>query len=258
MSIKHYKKLSFAIVFSLFSYAGFAFPSECSVESDSHTTPLIELYTSEGCSSCPPAEGWLTSLKTDRHLSDKVVALAFHVDYWDYIGWKDNFAKAIFSDRQRKFAAIGHNSFVYTPQVLFNGMDYRNWRSSQDFQSDVDKVNENSTKDHIKITLNQSDSSVLKVEAQSFENTSDMELFVALYENDLKSNVTSGENAGHLLQHDYVVHELYGPFKLDSSGKSIQSINLGTLNLRNMGVASFLQNKKNGDVSQSLKLKKCI
>ena len=81
-----------------------AIAAECSAKSGLVTVPLLELYTSEGCSSCPPADKWLGGLKPD---TSKFTPLAFHVDYWDYIGWKDKFSKAEYSDRQRKKAAFG-------------------------------------------------------------------------------------------------------------------------------------------------------
>src|SRR4051794_5009755 len=74
--------------------------ASCSADSPQHTLALVELYTSEGCSDCPPADRWLRSLKPGS-----VVPIAFHVDYWDYIGWKDPFARAAFSARQRELAA---------------------------------------------------------------------------------------------------------------------------------------------------------
>ena len=83
---------------------------------------MIELYTSEGCSSCPPADKWLSTLK-----GKPVVAQAFHVGYWDYIGWVDRFANPLFAARQREMAALNHLQGVYTPQVLRNGRDWRDY-----------------------------------------------------------------------------------------------------------------------------------
>src|SRR5687767_761241 len=92
----------------LFVTSHHAVASECSAKSGAATVPLLELFTSEGCSSCPPADKWLSDIDTD-----KVTPLAFHVDYWNYIGWKDKFSKAEYSNRQRKTAAFGGVGFVY-------------------------------------------------------------------------------------------------------------------------------------------------
>lgn len=80
---------------------------------------VIELFTSQGCSSCPPADALLGDLAG----RDDVIALAFHVDYWDYIGWKDQFADPIFTKRQRAYGRAFEASTIYTPQMVFNGMD---------------------------------------------------------------------------------------------------------------------------------------
>ena len=96
-----------------------AAPPQCQASSGATLTPVIELYTSEGCSSCPPADQWLSSLK-----GKPVVAEAFHVAYWDYIGWKDRFAQPVFSTRQRDIAALNRQSGIYTPQLVRNGRDW--------------------------------------------------------------------------------------------------------------------------------------
>lgn len=80
---------------------------------------VVELYTSQGCSSCPPADRLLHKL-SDR---DDVIALALHVDYWDYIGWKDSFANPAFTHRQKAYAAAAKRRSVYTPQMIVNGQE---------------------------------------------------------------------------------------------------------------------------------------
>ncbi|MGH8673906.1 MAG: DUF1223 domain-containing protein, partial [Burkholderiales bacterium] len=119
-----------------------AFPvqaAQCSAQSGARTTALVELYTSEGCDSCPPADRWLSSLGARGHTPDRVVPLALHVDYWDYIGWKDRFAKALFSARQRNLAQLMRAKVVYTPQVLLQGEDFRGWHSGA-FDAAVAKI----------------------------------------------------------------------------------------------------------------------
>src|SRR4051812_45458497 len=94
----------------------------CSVVSGPATAAVVELYTSEGCSSCPPADRWLATLGR-RYSGTQVVPLALHVDYWDYIGWKDPYARREFSLRQRKLSQLQRLALVYTPQVLLAGAD---------------------------------------------------------------------------------------------------------------------------------------
>src|SRR3989338_9674550 len=99
----------------------------CDARSGARTAALVELYTSEGCSSCPPADRWLSGLASKGYAPDRVVPLSLHVDYWDYIGWKDPYAKREFSLRQRKLSQLQRMALVYTPQVLLQGRDFRDW-----------------------------------------------------------------------------------------------------------------------------------
>ena len=97
----------------------------CTAQSTRGVAPVVELYTSEGCNSCPPADRWLSKLKADP----AVVALAFHVDYWDRLGWKDRFASSTFTERQALQQASNGARFSYTPQVVVDGRDRTDWPS---------------------------------------------------------------------------------------------------------------------------------
>ena len=88
---------------------------------------LIELFTSEGCSSCPPAEKWVNGLEDHSDLWSRVVPVAFHVDYWDYIGWPDRFATRDHSLRQRAYREVGHTRGIYTPGFVVGGREWRGW-----------------------------------------------------------------------------------------------------------------------------------
>src|SRR6266513_2772180 len=97
-------------------------------QSDATQTSLLELYTSEGCSSCPPAEAWLSRLKESPKIWKNFVPVAFHVDYWDRLGWKDSFATAEWTKRQRLYAANWNAQSVYTPAFVLNGREWQNAR----------------------------------------------------------------------------------------------------------------------------------
>lgn len=189
--------------------------AECFAQSGGEAMPLIELYTSEGCSSCPPADKWLSSLKGKK----EIVPLAFHVDYWDYIGWKDRFANAKFSARQREAARLGGSNFVYTPQVMLNGRDLRSWRSDTRFGKAIE---ESRRPARAKLAMKFVDASAGKTELQASAQSGDYkdtDIYVAIYENDLNSRVNAGENSGHELRHDFVVRELFGPYRFQNSGQ---------------------------------------
>ncbi len=102
----------------------------CEARSTSRQTPLIELYTSEGCSSCPPADRWLSTLPAAApggQGQPAVLAAAFHVSYWDRLGWADRFASPVFTARQAALMRSSGARYVYTPQVMVDGRDWRGW-----------------------------------------------------------------------------------------------------------------------------------
>src|SRR5215470_3300374 len=96
-------------------------------QSATNRAVLLELYSSEGCSSCPPAEAWFSQLKSNPRLWKDLVPVGFHVDYWDQLGWKDPFGTSSFSERQRAYSAKWKNESVYTPGFVLNGKEWRGW-----------------------------------------------------------------------------------------------------------------------------------
>jgi hypothetical protein len=201
----------------------------CSADSGNRRQHLLELYTSEGCSSCPPADKFLSKLKEVKD----IVPLAFHVDYWDRLGWSDRFAKAEFSRRQQ--ASLEHNGggFRYTPQFVLNGRDWRtsgykaSWRAKQ-----VEHA------DRLSLQLDRQDKDKLAVEGNWSGRSG--QVYVALYENDLESHVVAGENTGHRLHHDFVVRELIGPLAV-ANGVFRHTFSLRPmLTADKLGVAAFV------------------
>ena len=101
--------------------------AETTLRSGPERVSLLEVYTSEGCSSCPPAESWLSGFKTDNRLWKEIVPIAFHVDYWDDLGWKDRFAKREYTARQRAYSLGWGTSSVYTPGFVLDGHEWKGW-----------------------------------------------------------------------------------------------------------------------------------
>lgn len=221
---------------------------DCTVKSGPGTAALVELYTSEGCNSCPPADRWLSGLRGAGFGNDRVVPLSLHVDYWDYIGWKDPFAKPAFTARQRETAAVQRSSFVYTPQVVVAGRDYRGWASSKRFADDVRALNERPPRAEITLAL-ESGTVSAKAALTDVGQAADLALFVAAYESGLSNHVTTGENSGVTLTHDYVVREWLGPFAFDGAKPLEVSRQLAIP--RASGVAAFVQNRRTGEVLQA-------
>jgi hypothetical protein len=174
--------------------------AELRIESGPARVALLELYTSEGCSSCPPAERWLSGLKQDPALWTKVVPVAFHVDYWDYIGWKDRFAKPEFGARQRAYAAEGGVRTVYTPGLILNGKEWRGWIMNRPPVSDA------LTAGRLAIRI---DGEAITVDyTASGKSERNYAANIALLAFEQVSDVGAGENKGRTLNNDFVVLSL--------------------------------------------------
>jgi hypothetical protein len=237
---------------------------QCRASSGEGTTALVELYTSEGCSSCPPADRWLSSLGSRGYTAGRVVPLSLHVDYWDYIGWKDPYAKGEFSGRQRKLTQLQRSALVYTPQVMLQGRDFRSWGSDGTFDRAVSRINERPAQAWLglEILAKQKDAIAVRAQADLLDPSQkdDAALYLAAYENKLASQVTAGENRGERLEHDYVVLEWQGPFSF-SSGTTLTAVRdlplLPKAVPAHSGVAAFVQNRSTGEVLQALMLPAC-
>jgi hypothetical protein len=238
--------------------------AECSAVSGDKTAALVELYTSEGCSSCPPADRWLSSLGEKGYAPERVVPLSLHVDYWDYIGWKDPYAKRAFSARQRKLTQLQRLAFVYTPQVMLQGKDFRAW-GTKAFDEAVARINARPAQASIALALEGAGTASLSVRAQAelYERAprGDAALYIAAYQNRLLSRVDAGENRGRVLAHDYVVLEWLGPVAFGAGGRIAERRELPLLpgaRAADSGVVAFVQNRRSGEVLQALMLPACL
>jgi hypothetical protein len=222
----------------------------------------VELYTSEGCDSCPPADRWLQGLGARGYAPGRVVPLSLHVNYWDYIGWKDPYAQQRFTDRQRKLAQVMKARIIYTPQVLLQGRDFRGWGSPA-FDEAVTRINAQAPRASIALALEagQPDMLAVRVQAELLGPgaESDAVLYLASYENRLVSRVAAGENRGRTLSHDYVVLEWVGPIAFNR-GRAEERREVPLLPKAipaNSGVAAFVQDRRTAEVLQALMLPAC-
>jgi hypothetical protein len=177
-------------------------------------TALIELYTSEGCSSCPPAERWFAGLRDDPGLWRDFVPVAFHVNYWDNLGWPDRFASRQFTQRQYALAESWGNGSVYTPCFVRDGAEWRpsSAPGASDKIAGVLVVNYNLADGHCRMKFLCAEKSPGLYEAH-----------VALLGGGLASNVTAGENAGETLRHEFVALALAdGPMQPDGPAASAE------------------------------------
>ncbi len=227
----------------------------CVAQSGAQRNVLLELYTSEGCDSCPPADRRLSRFKGQAEYAGRLVPLAFHVDYWDRLGWVDRFASPRHTQRQQEMAGMARSRLVYTPQFLRNGRD---WRSAA---SPLDGIGPAAPGPRIALELVVVPADgQLAVEGEISATNAAAEAYLALYENNLESQVRAGENAGKTLSHDYVVRRLIGPLRPDPAGRLSlrQKIALeADWKRADLGVAVFVQDKATGEIVQALQRHAC-
>lgn len=174
--------------------------ASCSVRSASTVTPVVELYTSEGCNSCPPADRWMSTLKAEPG----VVALAFHVDYWDRLGWKDRFASPAYTQRQMQTQASSGARFSYTPQVLLDGADRKDWPR---IAAPLSASQRQRPAARVDITLTREADRFTATVMPASGAPARLAAYWALTESGHSTAVKAGENEGVTLKHDYVVRE---------------------------------------------------
>lgn len=188
-------------------------------ENQTKQAVLVELYTSEGCSSCPPAERALAFLEEEQpYPQAEIITLALHVDYWDYLGWKDEFSSALFTQRQQFYAQKLKLDSTYTPQMIVDGRTEfvgSNSGKAAKAITEAAKIQ----KGKIEIVQNGDKISVRIADLPEHETAN---VFLAIAENNLASNVVRGENKGLRLEHQSVVRELKSIGSLDATKKSAE------------------------------------
>lgn len=193
--------------------AGGVFAAEaasCRAESGTVLTPVIELYTSEGCSSCPPADKWLSTLKPLAARGQAVVQ-AFHVGYWDYIGWVDRFAAPSHTTRQREVAKFNRLNNIYTPQLVRSGRDSRDYSAATLTSQEPARA---------RIAMSRGAGDAFEAVVTPADSAGSWSAYWTVTEMGHASKVRAGENAGETLSHDFVVRqyvpagEYKGPSKL--------------------------------------------
>lgn len=187
-------------------WASVAQAAEIEVTSAVTRTPVVELYTSEGCSSCPRADDWMRRLGDTLNPEFHAVPLAFHVDYWNYLGWEDPFSRSEYSQRQRELGALNQQRAIYTPEFLVSGMETR---GSEAVVEAIQRANTEAASIVIQLGLTAvgNDKVQAGVSLTGFTDaaTSDAELYLAIYEDNITRDIKAGENGGRILRHSFVV-----------------------------------------------------
>jgi hypothetical protein len=190
---------------------------------------VVELFTSQGCSSCPPADALLSELANDRDVP--VIALAYHVDYWNRLGWRDPFSSREWSARQGEYVRAMKLDSAYTPQAVINGT--RQLVGSNAFAVRRAIAEESKRKPEGRVQLDVRGGEVV-VRAESKQPA---ELIVVAYENGIVTNITRGENAGRTQRNDAIVRQFVRVGTISGSVEKHVPLAL----TKAMGVAAFLQ-----------------
>ena len=232
----------------------------CHVASGPHVRPLVELFTSEGCDSCPPADRWLSAQFPADTGADSAapIALAFHVDYWDRLGWTDRFASAAYTQRQYDAMRANRATFVYTPQVLLQGHDLQDWQAGGKAA-----VTAAAARAPVRATIAVEAAPAgggvtVSVDAEIGDPAAraDARLFVAYADSGLASDVKAGENRGKRLVHDHVVRALRAAGGADGQGRIRATFEFSKPGEagRAPALIAFIQRPSNGDVLQAVAL----
>ncbi|CAE6714174.1 hypothetical protein R69746_01263 [Paraburkholderia aspalathi] len=237
----------------------------CASHSPSHRVALVELYSSEGCNSCPPADNWLSQWKNSG-ASQSIVPLALHVDYWNSLGWTDRFSQHRFTERQQTLTDLAGGHTIYTPEIFVSGRELRSWSQRDSFQSRIGQVVAEPAQANVALELKPQAKGAFNVDAQftskSTDTTAPLIAYVAVYQNALNSQVRAGENSGATLHHERVVRQWIGPVPLVAGNAQIRrDIRIDDADANapadHFGVVAFVENAATGDVLQVGELATC-
>ncbi|SEQ23935.1 hypothetical protein SAMN05428969_2352 [Devosia sp. YR412] len=222
-------------VLGLATLAALALPA--SADSVSRPKAVVELFTSQGCASCPPADALLTSLAEQ----DDVVALAYHVDYWDYVGWEDTFGEEAYSDRQRAYAKSWGSSRIYTPQMVVNGAKGVVGSRRGEVHGALD---------HASMPLAvdiERHGDMLKIAIPADASLGDAVVWLVTYLDRADVSIDKGENAGKSMVYTQVVtgRQALGMWE-GASGANLKLPLPETLGEGTGGVAILVQQEKDG------------
>lgn len=219
-------------------------------ETEQSATVLVELFTSQGCSSCPPADRVLESLVADTEQGElKVIALSYHVDYWNRLGWKDPYSQAAFSDRQRDYAQRLPEHRVYTPQMVIQGQSSHVGSREKEVREAIRQASQQVARAQITASLQEiaTDNATKKIQYQLSGSIKGVILQLALVAPSVGNDVPRGENGGRYLEHCQVVLDLQTHKVLAAEG--IISVDTKILDEQPSGkIILFLQDAKSWEV----------
>jgi hypothetical protein len=214
----------------------------CSAQSGADRRHLVELYTSEGCDSCPPAEKWMSTL--GKH--PELIGLEFHVDYWDDVHWRDPFSDHAYTLRQQALANRVNRGTIFTPQIWLDGQVWQNWPKG------APPALITASTQPLRVTVDGSDIVRVHIDATTVTAQPDYRLYAALTQSGLSEFVRGGENHGKHLDHDNVVRAFAGPLSLPQADIELKAPQ--NPDLQQSAVVAFVQDESNGSVVQAVRV----
>ena len=232
---------------------------QISLTSGEFRTPMVELYTSEGCSSCPSADDWLRRFGKTLTQSFNAVPLAFHVDYWNYLGWTDPYSKPSFTKRQRE-APANHRrgGSIYTPEFLVDGLEARGGDS---ILRTIQKANSQKAEATIRVDVvrrgvdNDANHIEARIDVDNRTGPGDARAYLAIYESGITRKIGAGENHGRTLKHDFVVRHWSRPIAI-RAGANRADIEVkipADWNRPNLGLAVVVVDRHSGETVQAVR-----
>lgn len=214
------------------------------------STVILELFTSQGCSSCPPADHLLSALNHEQQADGTVIPLAYHVDYWNHLGWSDPFSSASWSRRQNDYARVMLSSQVYTPQLVINGTAQMVGSDEGRVRREIARQQRQADRGVVMLDRVQNESNALNVDLHAILDAPDAaghnaQVMVVLFENDVTTAVARGENSGRRLTNDAIVRWQAPVLKIrGGAGEGKTSVRIplqAGWRAGNLGVAAFIQ-----------------
>ena len=245
-------KLTFLVLCATVAFADPVLAAACRADSGSDRAALVELYTSEGCSSCPPADRQLGLLKK---AGPRVVPLALHVDYWDSIGWKDPFAQPAFAERQRWEVRANRHGTSFTPHFFVNGGEVLDWRT--ELAGRLRPVAA-PPEARIVVAADPRGQAGLHVRVDATRVVGgpprpSLQLHVVVTEGGLSTRVGAGENRGATLDHEAVARQWIAPIAIDGDHATFDKVvTIPQLPGGRVGIVAFVQDAATAEVLQAV------
>lgn len=251
------KRISYGVVLLSCFICQIALAESWHANSADKQVAVLELFVSEGCGLCPPAERWARELPEQGFGNDKLIALTFHVDYLnDKKGWIDRFAKHRYTQRQQQLARINLYKTVFTPGVFIGGEIFHNWQK-QGTQA-IEFINGFDAEAAITLDATKDGSSLdikSRVSVSGEQNQQQAKLYLALIEDNIISEIRGGDNIGAVFNHQNLVRRWLGPFELNAEGTTDLTTEVKLANdwkQQDLTLVALVQNLHDGFVLQGL------